>query len=148
MGDRLDYIFSTLACESSTVALTKCIPNTDVSFSDHFGVHSRFRVTPLKHQGVPDISEMLQVLQSDHARAVTRTQRLLGVFVSCVVVVVTLMVLVWFFPYPWIALLVCLLSVVATIALIAGFVFGNMEQRSLEQYMMDMSFCMNKDGFY
>jgi sphingomyelin phosphodiesterase 2 len=148
MGDRLDYIFSTLACESSTVVLTECIPKTDVSFSDHFGVHSRFRVTPLKQGSVPVVSEMLQVLQSDHARSVIRTQRLLGLFVSSVVLVVTLLVLVWFFPYPWIALLVCLLSVVATIALIVGFVFGNMEQRSLEQYMMDMSFCMNKDGFY
>ncbi|KAI8885180.1 DNase I-like protein [Backusella circina FSU 941] len=148
IGDRLDYIFSTLVCKQSEVVLTGCIPETDMSFSDHFGVHSRFRLeeeAPIQKQDqqIPLIKEMIQVLKRDHARAVTRTHRLLTLFGTCVLTVLALLVSVWFVPKvasALLALVVCALSVVATIALIVGFVFGKREERSLAQYITDMTF--------
>ena len=48
LGDRLDYIFyrksPQLQCVRSCVAMTDHIPGTQMSFSDHFGVHSTFAI--------------------------------------------------------------------------------------------------------
>ncbi|KAI7877007.1 DNase I-like protein [Lichtheimia hyalospora FSU 10163] len=50
MGDRLDYIFyrmtPQLQCIHSNVAMTEYIPGTQMSYSDHFAVHSTFAVHP------------------------------------------------------------------------------------------------------
>ncbi|KAI8146382.1 Endonuclease/exonuclease/phosphatase [Fennellomyces sp. T-0311] len=49
VGDRLDYIFyrkvPQLSCIHSSVVMTEHIPGTQMSYSDHFGVHSIFSVT-------------------------------------------------------------------------------------------------------
>lgn len=48
LGDRLDYIFyrmtPQLQCIHSNVAMTEYIPGTQMSYSDHFAVHSTFAV--------------------------------------------------------------------------------------------------------
>lgn len=48
LGDRLDYIFyrmtPQLQCIHSNVAMTDYIPGTQMSYSDHFAVHSTFAV--------------------------------------------------------------------------------------------------------
>lgn len=50
LGDRLDYIFyrmtPQLQCIHSNVAMTEYIPGTQMSYSDHFAVHSTFAVHP------------------------------------------------------------------------------------------------------
>ncbi|KAI9013849.1 Endonuclease/exonuclease/phosphatase [Phycomyces nitens] len=54
VGDRLDYIFyrSTpqLICTGSVVAMTECIPGTQMCYSDHFGVQATFSLNPSSTQ--------------------------------------------------------------------------------------------------
>ncbi|OAC99274.1 hypothetical protein MUCCIDRAFT_148779, partial [Mucor lusitanicus CBS 277.49] len=48
IGDRLDYIFyrrtPEITCQQSRVAFEEYIPDTQMSFSDHFAAHSIFRI--------------------------------------------------------------------------------------------------------
>jgi sphingomyelin phosphodiesterase 2 len=48
VGDRLDYIYyrrtPQITCQQSNVVMDDYIPNTEINFSDHYGVHSIFTI--------------------------------------------------------------------------------------------------------
>lgn len=117
IGDRLDYIFyrrtPQLSCIQSRVVLTECIPGTQMSYSDHFGVHSVFAVytessAPAMASGdyapqaqqlmdprfsklnLSVIHEILELLQRDHVATRKTANSLLASFVFSVFVVIAL----------------------------------------------------------
>jgi sphingomyelin phosphodiesterase 2 len=180
IGDRLDYIFyrrtPQITCQQSKVAMEQYIPQTQMSFSDHFAVHSVFTITtdanralaneldaPLAPQlARPDYSllkaetldEMIAVLQLDLAKVTTTANRLLflcGISVFLVFALYVMqIVLPYYYNYSEVAilassilcgLLLIVFSMLAIVCLVVGFVFGKMEQRSLRQYLIDITVC-------
>lgn len=58
IGDRLDYIFyrrtPEITCQQSRVAFEEYIPDTQMSFSDHFAAHSIFRIAAKTNSAFDD----------------------------------------------------------------------------------------------
>ncbi|KAI9010980.1 Endonuclease/exonuclease/phosphatase [Phycomyces nitens] len=167
MGKRLDYIFylsgSRLACIDSCVSVTEQVPRTNMSYSDHFGVHSTFRIIPdisVPYQPIHPCTTKLSpntvigiiaLLTKEQEKSKKTSRTLLAGFISVVVIGLVMYGLliglsVGFGQKPLVPILVpifcgggLLFSVaVAPILLIAGFVFGNTEQRAHEQFINDL----------
>lgn len=180
IGDRLDYIFyrrtPQMVCQQSKVVMEQYIPQTQMSYSDHFAVHSVFSITteangkltnefdaPLASQlARPDYSllnaetldAMIAVMQLDLGKATTTANNLLflcGISVLMVFGMYVLQVLLpFYYNYSEVAILVSTIffglllivfSMLAVVCLVVGFVFGRMEQRSLRQYLIDITLC-------
>jgi sphingomyelin phosphodiesterase 2 len=180
IGDRLDYIFyrrtPQITCQQSKVVMEQYIPQTQISFSDHFAVHSVFTITteanrtfaneldaPLASQlARPDYSllkaegldAMIAVLQLDLTKATTTANKLLLLCGISVLMIFGLFVLQVVVPFYYsesqaaillsstlCGLLLIVFSMLAIVCLVVGFVFGRMEQRSLRQYLIDISLC-------
>lgn len=112
VGDRLDYIFyrrtPEIICQQSKVAFENYIPNTEMSFSDHFAVHSIFAISARansafennyapspKHISRPDYTKIvpdnlhpiISVLEKDLIKATSAADRLLCLFGLSVLIV-------------------------------------------------------------
>ncbi|KAI9246736.1 Endonuclease/exonuclease/phosphatase [Phascolomyces articulosus] len=124
VGDRLDYIFyrksPQLQCVRSCVAMTEHIPNTRMSYSDHFGVHSTFALyhnapaTMATTGDMPDVSRLshptytwiepsvLEEIRAIFKRDMIATRRtanfLLALFVFLVIAVIVLYAIVIALP--------------------------------------------------
>ncbi|CEG63641.1 hypothetical protein RMATCC62417_00755 [Rhizopus microsporus] len=100
--------------------------------------------------------DILDVIQFDITRSARSSKRLLILLGFCLIAVLALFIVQVVLSSTYsttdktnliissiiIYLLIFLLSVVGTIALIVGFVFGKTEQRSLMQYTRDISNCL------
>ncbi|KAI8984390.1 Endonuclease/exonuclease/phosphatase [Mycotypha africana] len=192
VGDRLDYIFyrctPQLFCKSSKVVMEEYIPGTEMSFSDHFAVHSVFTVkskrntpllmvetdsvddkvkhlfAPLQQQVVrPNFTNMPSetfktithlIEKETHRAKLTSTKHLTILCVSTVMIVIIYAIQIivpQLFHDSLLASLLTsvisglsliLLAIVAIISLIVGFVFGKMEQRTLNQFLSDLNLCL------
>jgi sphingomyelin phosphodiesterase 2 len=105
VGDRLDYIFyrrtPEITCQQSKVTFEEYIPDTQMSFSDHFAVHSIFSISakansafendyaPLPKQIsrpdytkiLPDtLNPMINILEKDLLKATSTANGLLFLF--------------------------------------------------------------------
>jgi sphingomyelin phosphodiesterase 2 len=122
LGKRLDYIFyrhtPQLSCMESKVVLTEMIPGTSMSYSDHFGVVSVFKVSPRRTQwademapqpaqiGHPSftrlqpstIEDVLNALKLDQQKANRDANWLLSGFLICVMMQVILYTLIIVLP--------------------------------------------------
>lgn len=112
IGDRLDYIFyrrtPEITCQQSKVAFEEYIPDTQMSFSDHFAVHSIFLIAaktnsvfddgyaPLpKEIARPDFTHILpdtlhpiiRILERDLLKATSTANGLLFLFGLSVLIV-------------------------------------------------------------
>ncbi|KAI9472404.1 MAG: Endonuclease/exonuclease/phosphatase [Benjaminiella poitrasii] len=115
IGDRLDYIFyrrtAEMTCVESKVALEEYVPHTEISFSDHFAVHSVFKIksavdcpssaldrdyAPLAHQVAhPNVTnllpetlqDILTLLRNDLEKAKNTANTILQFFVLSVFIV-------------------------------------------------------------
>lgn len=168
IGDRLDYIFyrksSQIICQESRVVMEEYIPGTEWSYSDHFGVHSVFTLannTTLdnfapdpKQLARPDFTQLspthlntaIEIIQREYNQAKkTGNQYLILLFVSVIVVVGAYIAQIFSYEgnTQTIVHVICgfimiSCSAFAMVCLIVGFVFGGTEQRSLDQYMIDL----------
>ncbi|CEG78533.1 hypothetical protein RMATCC62417_13128 [Rhizopus microsporus] len=100
--------------------------------------------------------DILDVMQFDITRSARSSKRLLVFLGFCLIAVLALFIVQVVLSSTYstadrtnfiissiiIYLLIFLFSVVGTIALIVGFVFGKTEQRSLMQYARDISNCL------
>lgn len=179
IGDRLDYIFYRkspgITCQQSKVVMEKYIPDTEWSYSDHFGVHSLFTIAGHVNSAIgdfapassqlarPDFTKLLpsqlkidiDILQCEYDQAKKTSNGYLvmlflsvllmfGAYVAQIIlpsiyqddrqVMVAVNVVCGFF------MIAC--SAVSMVCLIVGFVFGGTEQRSLDQYIIDLSVCL------
>lgn len=121
LGKRLDYIFYRyslqLKCIESKVVLTGLVPDSSMSYSDHFGVVSVFSTTPQNEQEkdmapMPSllchpnythlqpsvIQEILDELNQDRDKAKGHAHTLLYTFVLCVLLQIILYILIIVLP--------------------------------------------------
>ncbi|KAI9336456.1 Endonuclease/exonuclease/phosphatase, partial [Pilaira anomala] len=149
MGKRLDYIFyretQQLSCIDSQVVLVEKI--NDMSYSDHFGVVSIFKVYPRKeslethhllgdpgytHLEPKTVCEILNALELNRVKAKRDANRLLrwmcvgilivGCLYAMVVAIPTLL------PHPLVIILMT----------VFGFVFGSTEQGALTEFIQEI----------
>ncbi|KAI7900348.1 Endonuclease/exonuclease/phosphatase [Cokeromyces recurvatus] len=172
MGDRLDYIFyrhtPKISCIESRVALEGYITHTEMSYSDHFAVHSLFKIkgdvavtdddaalvllaNPCFTKLLPEtLQTMLILLEKDLIKAKRTANTILNFFLLSVFIIlglfITQIIIIYYhqtlFMNAIYSLLLILFSIIATVCLVVGFVFGKMEQRSLRQYITDMEVCL------
>ncbi|CAO0801744.1 unnamed protein product [Mucor circinelloides] len=121
LGKRLDYIFyrhsPQLKCIESKVVLTGLVPDSSMSYSDHFGVVSVFSTTPHAQQDkemapIPSllchpnytrlqpsvIQQILDELRQDRDKAQTHAHTLLYAFVLCVLLQIVFYILIVVLP--------------------------------------------------
>lgn len=121
LGKRLDYIFYRyslqLKCIESKVVLTGLVPDSSMSYSDHFGVVSVFSTTSQNEQEkdmapIPSllchpnythlqpsvIQEILDELNQDRDKAKGHAYTLLYTFVLCVLLQIILYILIIVLP--------------------------------------------------
>lgn len=121
MGKRLDYIFyrysPQMECVSSRVILTENIPDTDMSYSDHFGVLSIFKIAsettqldtmaPSKsliahpnytHLSLAMIDDILDAIETDRKRAKKSSNALISYFFVLTLLCILLYVIVVALP--------------------------------------------------
>lgn len=177
MGKRLDYVFyrqplslspsfiPQLTCSSSRVLLTECIPQSQISFSDHFALEAVLDII-LPSPATPDELElskphtMLSVSMSEPIisnasmastiSALTacyrfsrqRAKNELIVFGLCLGLLICLMIGSAWIPRSWInpvlVLLTAVLTWTGTTMLYEGFLFGYWEQNALMNIIEEM----------
>ena len=176
MGDRLDYIFyrktAHLTCIQSSVVMNEHIPGTQMSYSDHFGVHSLFSMTAnppaltetvnatptqLSHPSFTRIElsmlqEILELFRRDQVATRKTANGLLVLFIFLVVAVFVVLGIVIALPISMQkstvivntlgGVAVVAMAAIATICLIVGFVFGHTEQRALRQFALEVETLM------
>ncbi|OBZ87048.1 Inositol phosphosphingolipids phospholipase C [Choanephora cucurbitarum] len=175
IGDRLDYIFyrrsPQLVCLQSSVVLHEYIPNTDISFSDHFGVRSVFKISTeatsaLNSHYAPTATQlarptnteltsqhlrsMLMLIQAELSKAVST--RYACLFGSSVLLLMTFLCwtgqIVLTFQHPVYHALLGLYMIFSAAGIvvffIVGFVFGKTEERLLLEYKEDMTIYLNQ----
>lgn len=122
LGKRLDYIFyrhtPQLSCIESKVVLTEKISGTQMSYSDHFGVVSVFKVSPgnsdwsegmaptptqiahpsYTHLQPSTVEDILNALKLDQIKAKREADWLLNGFLICVLIQVILYIMVVALP--------------------------------------------------
>lgn len=167
MGKRLDYIFyretPQLSCIDSQVVLVEKI--NDMSYSDHFGVVSIFKVYPTKEsldrqllladpgytQLEPKtVCEILNALELNRVKAKRDANRLLRWMCVGILIVWCLYAMViaipTLLPHPFVIILMTvfgsafmnLICFCLPIWLIVGFVFGSTEQRALTEFIQEI----------
>lgn len=143
LGKRLDYIFyhysPQMECVSSQVVFTDNIPNTTMSYSDHFGVLSIFKVSarnesirldtmaPLPsliahpnytHLSSTMLEEILEAIEKDQKRAKLTGTKLLRYF--------CLFVVLWMIMYVIVVVLPSTLSQFSRLPIILVTIFGGL----------------------
>ncbi|KAK4521129.1 uncharacterized protein ATC70_013073 [Mucor velutinosus] len=124
LGKRLDYIFyrhsPQLTCIESKVVLTGLVPDSSMSYSDHFGVVSVFSTTPSPHAQqqekemapIPSllchpnythlqpsiVQEILDELRQDRDKAKEHAHTLLYAFALCVLLQIVFYILIVVLP--------------------------------------------------
>ena len=162
-----------LVCQSSKVVMEDYIPGTEWNYSDHYGVHSVFSIHDTHTTGEeptasqlarPDFTHllpttlfnMITILERDLVQAKKTAHGHVRFFGLTVLMVLAAYAIQVALPvvYPessaLYATVLCgfvmiIFSVLATISLIVGFVFGRMEQRSLAYYLNEFKL-FSKNG--
>ncbi|KAL0137396.1 Endonuclease/exonuclease/phosphatase [Mucor lusitanicus] len=120
LGKRLDYIFyrhsPQMTCVESKVVLTGLVPDSSMSYSDHFGVVSVFSIAPQQYQKemapIPSLlchpnythlqpsilQEILDELRQDQVKAKGHAHTLLYTCVLCVLLHIAFYVLIVVLP--------------------------------------------------
>ncbi|RCH96902.1 phospholipase C type enzyme [Rhizopus stolonifer] len=158
---RLDYIFyrhtPQLKCIASNVVFTNLIPDSNQSYSDHFGVMSIFQLslhadlsnlnkTQLK---LSTVDAILEELRKEQTYAKYQSRLLLYACLVCLVLQMVLYIINIVLPTTLsqhgslpivlvtvvVGLLMNIVSVLLPVCLIVGFVFGHTEQRTLSQFI-------------
>jgi sphingomyelin phosphodiesterase 2 len=168
-GDRLDYIFYApspqLQCLKSNVTLSDQIPGTEMSYSDHYGVCSVFKIYKKVTSGAVTRSHytklplevvdgILAILKNDQHVSQKSAKSLLRLLAVSLFAILALFVIIIALPTRFrlhdqgdiVTIIVTLFggllligsALVAPVALIVGFVFGHTEQRALLQFEKEM----------
>ncbi|KAI8378523.1 Endonuclease/exonuclease/phosphatase [Blakeslea trispora] len=177
IGDRLDYIFyrrsPQLVCLQSSVVLHEYIPNTNLSFSDHFGVRSVFKIsteatsalnshyaptaTQLTRPTTTDLTSthvrsMLKLIKKELVKAISSRHAFLFWSIVCVLMAfvgwMAQIILAFQHGHPVIyavlGLWIMFSAAWAMVFFIVGFVFGKTEERLLLAYQEDMTLCLDQ----
>lgn len=141
LGKRLDYIFyhysPRMECVSSKVVFTENIPNTSMSYSDHFGVVSTFKISNdtirvdamapspsliahpnYTHLSTAILDDILDAVKQDQRRAQNTSKTILVYF--------GLFLLLWMILYVIVVVLPSTLSKFSRLPIILVTVFGGL----------------------
>lgn len=161
LGKRLDYIFFRgpigrkdrfkLRCKQTQVVLTDAVPNSSISFSDHFGVETVIEIdTPdgvLNEASESSISEessllLMRALTECYRHSSSRSRSELSISVICLFSLLALCIgSVWLTPSwltPIYILFTIFLSWLGTTMLYSGFIYGNWERRALANVIEEL----------
>lgn len=167
LGKRLDYIFyrqphrshlgdiPRLRAIDCNVVLTKMVPGSVFSFSDHFGLEATLEVTKDGSASHPNLSDgstpsavttsselnsasittVIQALSACYEFSQQRSRKELGIFVLCLLLLLAFILGSAWFPYAWLnpifGLITVFLSWLATTMLYEGFLYGCWERNAL-----------------
>lgn len=163
-----------LCCIKSKVIMEEYIPHTQWSYSDHFAVHSLFAlnnppkevITPtaielnrpdLTHLQESTLQGIIALIQSDLTKSSQSSKWLMIIFVLSLVLILICFILQIVLAYTsydkgqlvvaliFLFLFAVVFSIVGTVSLVVGFVYGEKEQRSLKQYLKDIQYYINHD---
>ncbi|KAG2207380.1 hypothetical protein INT47_006855 [Mucor saturninus] len=159
-----------IICQESRVVMEGYIPGTEWSYSDHFGVHSVFTIAghvdtamgnfapDSKQLARPDFTQLssahlitaIEIIQREYNQAKKTGHQYLVLLCLSVVVVVGAYIAqlisyegsTQIIVHAVCGFVMIACSGFAMVCLIVGFVFGGTEQRSLDQYMIDLRVCL------
>jgi len=165
-GKRLDYILfrepaavSTplqLKCTQTRVVFTSKVPGQVFSFSDHFGLEATFSATTAIEEDndnnsvavvLPSLpnsvaNSVIHALTECYRRSNSRSRFELGVFLTCVLMLIALIIGTAWLPKSWInpifIFVTAFVTWLGTTMLYAGFIYGNWERRALTNIIEEL----------
>lgn len=164
-GKRLDYIMyrgpatvttsSRLQCTQTRVVFTGKVPGQRFSFSDHFGLEATFSLNGIEGDTssdsgavvLPSVSDsvatsVIHALTECYRHSNSRSRFELGIFLICVLILLSLIIGTAWLPKSWInpifIFVTAFVTWLGTTMLYAGFIFGNWERRALTNIIEEL----------
>ncbi|PRP77395.1 hypothetical protein PROFUN_14401 [Planoprotostelium fungivorum] len=157
-GKRLDYVLyrenennshHQLVCTSSKVVFVNSIPDTNISFSDHYGVAAVFRLDPTKTKREFQVTknrqfyrEIAGYLRTYRGHALSTSRHQMVQFGICLALAVGLVVGTSFQPKTWLNWIFPLctfpVSFYGATMLYTGFIYGRWEVAAIDNLSEEM----------
>lgn len=154
---RLDYIFinqDRAQVQSCQVVFTEPVPGLNISYSDHFGIHAKFRLTGGKDDSEgtitaddsvlsPEMFDTIEAINEHYmAREIRHSRWRIWHFFASIVVFLGLLIGQWWVRPAYAHFIILVGAVVVMVTGVVdgliGFLFGRWEIRALREFISEV----------